>query len=142
MVSAKEVVYNTIGTTGVILILIMYFAIQLHKLDVDDLSYSLLNLLGAGLIGVSLIFRFNLPSALIEVSWIAISFFGAVRWVLRKRRERKSAATASDLGSSGALDSDAVPGGAEPESTLKPDTEKDMEGTQPQVQSDTSVPLV
>ena len=48
-------IYDLIGILGVIMILIAYALVQLGKLHVKDLSYSLLNAFGAFLILISLL---------------------------------------------------------------------------------------
>ena len=53
----------------------------------DQLAYSVINLLGALLIVVSLYFQFNLASFVIEIFWILISIIGIVRY-FRKRSKK------------------------------------------------------
>ena len=45
-----------VGTAGVIIILVTYFLLQTARLSSTDVSYSLLNLIGAALIALSLLF--------------------------------------------------------------------------------------
>jgi paired small multidrug resistance pump len=73
--------------TGVVVILTTYFMLQNDKLRYDDYSYLFLNIAGATLILVSLFNVFNLAAAAIEVAWIAISMFGAVKRWRRGRSE-------------------------------------------------------
>jgi hypothetical protein len=73
------VIYNTIGTLGVGLILTTYFLLQTERLRSDQLLYSILNLAGASFILFSLIFDFNLPSFFVETAWVAISLLGIWR---------------------------------------------------------------
>ncbi|MBM3193168.1 MAG: hypothetical protein FJZ59_02910 [Chlamydiae bacterium] len=67
---------NFIGVIGVILILLSYLLLQMHKISLKDFSYSFLNLIGSILILYSLLFHWNLPSVIIEVAWLAISIYG------------------------------------------------------------------
>ncbi len=67
------------------MILGVYAAVQLERMDVKTVSYSLLNGLGAALIIVSLTVDFNLSAMVIEVSWLLISLFGLVQAFKRKR---------------------------------------------------------
>ena len=76
--------YDAVGITGVAIILIVYYLLQVERMRSDDLAYSVTNLLGALLIVVSLYYRFNLASFVIEVFWILISLIGIVRY-FRKR---------------------------------------------------------
>lgn len=71
--------YDLVGTSGVILILVAYFLLLSERLTSRSLSYSVLNLIGAALITVSLMFEFNLSAFIIEVFWIAASAYGIWR---------------------------------------------------------------
>ena len=78
--------YDFVGTTGVVLILWAYFLLQTERVSSADLSYSTLNLIGAALITVSLIYEFNLSAFIIELFWIAFSIYGIMRSLSAKRR--------------------------------------------------------
>lgn len=71
--------HDVIGNLGVIAILATYVFVQIDRLDVRKVSYSVLNALGAGFIVVSLIFDFNLSAFLVETAWLVISVYGIVR---------------------------------------------------------------
>ena len=77
--------YDLVGTAGVILILIIYYLLQVGRINVQGLFYSVANFVGAGLIAVSLIFKFNFSALLIEICWMLISLIGIARY-LRERR--------------------------------------------------------
>ena len=68
------------GNIGALMLMIAYFLLQLNKLKSESLAYSLLNALGAGLIALSLLGKFNLSAFLIEIFWILISFLGIYRY--------------------------------------------------------------
>ena len=68
--------YDMLGLSGVAIILICYFLLQIGKLQLKQTVYSALNLLGALLIFISLLFDWNLPAAVIEIAWILISLYG------------------------------------------------------------------
>lgn len=72
--------YDYVGTTGVFVILVAYFMLQTGRMASTTLAYSVLNLVGALLITVSLMYDFNFSAFVIEVFWIAISIYGIVRW--------------------------------------------------------------
>ena len=72
------------GMIGVVLILLAYLFLQLGRLAALDLRYSGLNLAGALLIILSLLFDFNLSAFLMEAAWVAISIMG-MRHALRLR---------------------------------------------------------
>lgn len=78
-VSAMEQLSTYLGLLGVGLILLAYGALQLGRLANASLAYSLLNIVGSLLILVSLIYQWNLPSFVIQVSWIAITLAGLFR---------------------------------------------------------------
>lgn len=85
-----DIVFNFIGTFGVVFILIAYFLMQLGRITSKQLSYSLLNLIGALLIMISLLHRWNLPSAVIEICWIMISSYGVYQAIKTNKREKKN----------------------------------------------------
>jgi multidrug transporter EmrE-like cation transporter len=68
-----------IGNIGVLMLMFTYLALQLDKIKSADLSYSVLNAVGASLIVASLIVDFNLSALLMEVFWVLISFIGIGR---------------------------------------------------------------
>lgn len=73
--------YDFVGTIGVIMILAVYFLLQIERVDPQGLIYSSANFAGSGLIAVSLIYEFNFSAVLIEICWMAISLIGVVRIV-------------------------------------------------------------
>jgi hypothetical protein len=81
-----DIVYNIIGTIGVIVLLITYFLLQTERLAAHSLSYSLLNFTGSAMILISLLFDFNLPSFFVEVAWSFVSLMGILRWFRKYRR--------------------------------------------------------
>jgi hypothetical protein len=70
---------DLVGNVGVALLMITYLLLQLERIRSTDLSYSVLNALGAALIVASLIVDFNLSALLMEVFWVLISFIGIGR---------------------------------------------------------------
>ena len=81
-----EIYSSHIGIVGVLLILLAYFLLQNEMLSIETLCYSLLNLIGALLILVSLFYHWNLPSVLIEIAWILISIRGIYRYYSNKNK--------------------------------------------------------
>jgi VIT1/CCC1 family predicted Fe2+/Mn2+ transporter len=76
---------DVVGVIGAIILMIAFLLLQLGRLSSNDISYSILNAVGAGLIVFSLFYNFNLSAFIVELFWIAISLLGLVR-VLRNRR--------------------------------------------------------
>lgn len=72
--------YDFVGNVGVFLLLAAYLLLQLNKLSSNQISYSVLNGLGAILIIVSLIYDFNLSAFAIEFFWLLISLVGIVNY--------------------------------------------------------------
>ncbi|MCB9259328.1 MAG: hypothetical protein H6612_08230 [Ignavibacteriales bacterium] len=68
-----------IGNIGVFLIIFSYLLLQLKKIDSSTLMYSLMNLIGASLVIISLLENFNVSAFIIEAFWVAISLIGIVK---------------------------------------------------------------
>lgn len=85
----NHLIYNTIGTVGVITILTAYFLLQTGRLHSHQLRYSVLNLIGSSMILFSLIYEWNFPSFVVEAFWVLISIVGIVRYALRRRHLRQ-----------------------------------------------------
>jgi hypothetical protein len=73
------------GVVGVVLMLVAYALAQLGRLRVDDLPALLMNLVGASLVMLSLLFKFNLSAFLMEAAWAVVALFGLVKIALKKR---------------------------------------------------------
>ncbi|MEX2479586.1 MAG: hypothetical protein WD928_01880 [Gammaproteobacteria bacterium] len=80
--------YDIVGGTGVVLVLGTYGLLQAGRMASDGLVYSVANLAGAILIGISLLFSFNLASFIIEVFWATASAYGIWRALRRRRAAR------------------------------------------------------
>ena len=77
--------FDLVGNLGVLLMVIAYLLLQLEKLSGSALSYLLLNAVGAVLVMISLMFRFNLSAFLMEAFWLLISLYGLAKPLLSKR---------------------------------------------------------
>ena len=72
--------YDIIGTVGVLAYLLSYYLLQSGKIEIEKgYTYSLLNLLGATFVLISLTNTFNLPSLVSQTVWIFLSFYGILR---------------------------------------------------------------
>lgn len=71
--------FDLIGITGVAIIVVTYFLLQLDKLSGSTLAYAALNAGGALLIMISLTVNFNLAAFVVELFWFLISVLGMVR---------------------------------------------------------------
>ena len=75
------------GLLGVLMILLAYAGAALGRLDPKGPASLLANLIGAGLILVSLLLgAFNLASTAMEGAWALVAAAGLVRWALRRGR--------------------------------------------------------
>lgn len=75
--------FTLAGIAGTALFLVAYFANQQGWLMAEDWRYPLANLVAAILILVSLITAWNLPAAIIEIIWAAISVYGLIKLARR-----------------------------------------------------------
>ncbi len=71
--------YTAAGILGAALVVVAYFANQQGWLASEDWRFPAANFVGACLILVSLSIDWNLPAAVIEGFWAAISVYGLVR---------------------------------------------------------------
>lgn len=72
--------YDFAGNLGVALIIGFYLLLQMGRISSTSLWFSLGNALGALLVIISLIDRFNLSSFIIEAFWVLISLIGIIRY--------------------------------------------------------------
>ena len=78
--------HDILGTIGVALIIITYFLLQLKRLSSNGILYSTLNALGALLVIISLMYKFNLSAFIVEAFWVLISVFGIIKYFLSKKK--------------------------------------------------------
>jgi len=77
---------DILGLLGAACILGAFAGVQLKKLDPHQLPSLLLNLGGASLVIVSLIFKPNVAAFVLEVAWAAIAIAGLFGWLRRRQR--------------------------------------------------------
>jgi hypothetical protein len=80
--------FDWAGMLGVAFYILSYALLQFGVVRGSSYAYALMNLAAASLVLVSLMINFNLPSALIQISWIAISTVGLIRIYLMHSRIR------------------------------------------------------
>ncbi len=73
-----------VGISGVIMLVLAYYLLQSNRIASDSILYSLMNLVGAGLILYSLILDWNTPAVIMESVWIVISMFALVKAFIKK----------------------------------------------------------
>ena len=77
--------YDLLGNVGVFFIIISYLLLQLNKIESSNIFYSLMNLIGASLVIISLIENFNMSAFVIEVFWVGISAIGLIKYFINKK---------------------------------------------------------
>jgi len=78
--------HDAVGLTGVSIIVTAYFLLQIQKIDINDIKFSISNITGSVLILYSLSHDWNLPSVIIESFWIIISLIGVYRYKKSKKK--------------------------------------------------------
>lgn len=81
--------YDLAGNVGVGMMVFTYLLLQMGKLRISDLSYSLTNAVGAVLVLVSLLYSFNLSAFLVESFWLLISLFGLIKFLTKMRQNEE-----------------------------------------------------
>jgi hypothetical protein len=87
VVDVKYGWFDLAGNAGVAMMVLAYLLLQMGKLRVVDLSYSLINAMGAALVLLSLLFSFNLSAFMVELFWLLISLFGLFKLATRKKQQ-------------------------------------------------------
>ena len=77
--------FDLVGNIGVALMVVAYLLLQLEKLSSSAFHYLILNAIGAGLVIISLSFRFNLSAFLMEAFWLVISLYGLAKPLFSRR---------------------------------------------------------
>ena len=80
--------YDFAGNIGVALMVLGYLLLQAERIRSRDLSYSLMNGLGALLVVISLLYRFNLSAFLVESFWLLISIYGLIKFTRKPRAQQ------------------------------------------------------
>ncbi|GAB5446678.1 cyclic nucleotide-binding domain-containing protein [Gymnodinialimonas sp.] len=83
-------IWSTSGLVGVALYLAAYGGLQLGLLRGSSITYTVMNMLAAMAVLVSLVEAFNLSSLLIQVSWITLSLIGLGRMAWARSQLRFS----------------------------------------------------
>ena len=78
--------FTLAGILGTAVIIVAYFGNQQGWLKGEDWKFPLANLIGSLLIMLSLVTAWNLPVAVVETFWVAISIYGLIRHAARSKR--------------------------------------------------------
>lgn len=79
---------DLIGYAGVFMVLVAYTLLQARRMDGNGILYPLVNLIGAILILVSLLYKPNMPAIVMEAAWAVVSIAGIV-FAIRARQRNK-----------------------------------------------------
>jgi hypothetical protein len=86
-VTAVDLAVEIVGWAGAILILFAYLLLSAGRLSGQSLTYQVLNVVGAAGFIVNGWWHGALPSATLNVLWLMIGLFAAIRISKRKKRE-------------------------------------------------------
>ncbi len=76
-----DILFNIIGIGGMCCFLLAYFFLQKGRMQPQSYDYLFMNLAGAVLIIISLLWDWNLSAFLLEVAWFFITGYGIwKRW--------------------------------------------------------------
>jgi hypothetical protein len=76
-------VSDSLGTAGVSLLLLAFLLILSKKIQVESVSYTLLNMVGAALCGVSAYLISFYPFVVLEGVWVVVSLYALFKIVPR-----------------------------------------------------------
>jgi hypothetical protein len=76
-------VSDSLGTAGVSLLLLAFLLILSKKIRVESVSYTLLNMVGAALCGVSAYLISFYPFVVLEGVWVVVSLYALFKIVPR-----------------------------------------------------------
>lgn len=79
---------DIIGFVGVSMILLAYFLNLKNKLEVTDLSYILLNLIGAILACLASVLMEYFPFVLLEGTWTLVSIDALIKYINSHKNDR------------------------------------------------------
>jgi hypothetical protein len=74
--------------TGSFLILVAFIGVQMGKLSTARFPYLIANVVGSGLLLVTAVIEEQWGFVLLEIAWLAVSFWSLVRLVSRRTAHR------------------------------------------------------
>ena len=77
---------DAFGVLGVAMILVAYAGATMGRMDPKRVPSLAMNLIGAGLILLSMTEAFNLSAFLMEATWAAVALIGLVRLAIARAR--------------------------------------------------------
>ncbi len=91
-------IWSASGLAGVAFYLAAYGALQLGLIRGSSVKYTVLNMIAASLVLISLTEAFNMSSMLIQISWIVLSVIGLARMAWSRTNPRFTAEERGFLG--------------------------------------------
>jgi hypothetical protein len=88
-VGGEDLLLNALGVVGVALILLAYAGIHFDWFDPKRTPALLMNLIGSGLILLSMVRAFNFSAFLMEAAWAGMALFGLAKRLTARRRLTK-----------------------------------------------------
>ena len=79
---------DLMGYAGVLMVLVAYTFLQARRMDGNGVWYPLINLVGAILILVSLLYKPNMPAIVMEAAWAVVSVAG-IFFAIRAKQKAK-----------------------------------------------------
>lgn len=79
---------DLIGYSGVFMVLVAYTLLQARRMNGNGVWYPLINLVGAILILISLLYKPNMPAIVMEAAWVVVSIVG-IFFAIRARKKTK-----------------------------------------------------
>lgn len=80
-----SLLFDIIGFCGVGVLLFAFYGSQTGKIPPTDIRSPVINLAGATLLLISLLYHWNTASVFFELCWIAISLYGIVKILKQKK---------------------------------------------------------
>ncbi len=77
---------NIFGWIGAGLILLGYLLISVRKITADTFVFQLMNVIGAGAIGISSFVKAAWPAAALNFSWMLIGVYALLAMLLKRKR--------------------------------------------------------
>lgn len=84
MIEFLTQIADIIGIIGVAILVLAYYLLQSNRITSASVLYSLMNLIGAGLILYSLVLDWNTPAVIMESVWIVISLSALFKAIIKK----------------------------------------------------------
>ncbi len=81
-----ELIIETFGWIGTILILLAYFLLTYKKLDRESKTYHSMNLFGGLLIVINALYHSAYPPAILNIVWSVIAIYGVLKGLKISRK--------------------------------------------------------